>query len=115
MMHILEKKVNYLSPLLHRSSERTEQRLQKNRQFEITREQVIESMMEMDLASMQHDLPHSLDVEFESTITMEDIRAYTDMDVDVDVVVDVYLGVWVRICVCVHVWGCGCGCGCGCG
>ena len=89
LMHILEKKVNYLSPLLHRSSERTEQRLQKNRQFEITREQVIESMMEMDLASMQHDLPHSLDVEFESTITMEDIRAYTDMDVDVDVDVDV--------------------------
>lgn len=89
LVHIMEKKMNYLSPLLHRSSERTEQKLQKIRPIEITQEHVMEHMMEMDLASMQHDLPHPLGVEFESTITMEDIRAYSNMDVDTDMDVEV--------------------------
>ena len=96
LVHTLEKKVKYLYPVMRIGSERKEQKLQKNRPLEITQEHIMEHMMEMDLVSMQHDLPHSREVEIESTITMEDIRAYsnmdvatdTDMDMDVEVHVD---------------------------
>ena len=87
LVHMLQKKMIYLYPLLRRGSKRTEQKVDNYHPTKMSQEQ----LMELDLVAMQQDLPHSLEKEIESTITMEDIHRYSstsaniDMDVDMDV------------------------------